>query len=52
MKWLAGSSPNQLAESSPNHLFTNLCVINQFICGHGVVIYYVYLFLVIDNKCL
>ena len=30
-----------LAESSPFHLLTNPHVINRFILGHGVVIYYV-----------
>ena len=30
-----------LAESSPFHLLTNPHVINRFIFGHGVVIYYV-----------
>ena len=29
-----------LAESSPFHLLTNPHLINQFIFGHGVVIYY------------
>ena len=29
-----------LAESSPFHLLTNPHVINRFIFGHGVVIYY------------
>ena len=35
MKWLS--------RTSPFHQFTNPCVGNQFILGHGVVIYYVYL---------
>ena len=35
MKWLGGPSPF--------HLFTNPCVINRFIFGQGVVIYYIYL---------
>ena len=30
-----------LAESSPFHLLTNPHMINRFIFGHGVVIYYV-----------
>ena len=30
-----------LAESSPFHLLTNPHVINRFIFGHGVVIYYI-----------
>ena len=34
-----------LAESSPFHLLTNPHVINRFIFGHGVVIYYVYFIL-------
>ena len=29
-----------LAESSPFHLLTNFHVINRFIFGHGLVIYY------------
>ena len=33
MKWLG--------KPSPFHLFTNPCVINRFIFGQGVVIYYV-----------
>ena len=31
-----------LAESSPFHLLTNPHVINRFIFGHGVVIYYIF----------
>ena len=31
-----------LAESSPFHLLTNPHMINRFIFGHGVVIYYIY----------
>ena len=30
-----------LAESSPFHLLTNPHMINRFIFGHGVVIYYI-----------
>ena len=30
-----------LAESSPFHLLTNPHVINRFIFGHGLVIYYI-----------
>ena len=33
MKWLG--------RPSPFHLFTNPCVINRFIFGQGVVIYYI-----------
>ena len=31
-----------LAESSPFHLLTNPHMINRFIFGHGVVIYYIF----------
>ena len=31
-----------LAESSPFHLLTNPHMINRFIFGHGVVIYYIH----------
>ena len=31
-----------LAKSSPFHLLTNPLVINRFIFGHGVVIYYIF----------
>ena len=30
-----------LGKPSPFHLFTNPCVINRFIFGQGVVIYYI-----------
>ena len=42
MKWLGGTSPF--------HLFTNPCVINRFIFGQGVVIYYILLSSMQHNK--
>ena len=40
MKWLG--------RPSPFHLFTNPCVINRFIFGQGVVIYYLYMYGCVD----
>ena len=42
-----------LAESSPFHLLTNPHMINRFIFGHGVVIYYLHCSEnEISNQCL